>query len=212
MTRAPRISIASVVHDHLVADRYLLPSLEALEEPVQPLVLSNAENALTTNLASLYNVLLRLDGPVLRAFVHPDVTFAPDLVARLSGAVDDLEAAGSPWGAVGIVGRAWEGDYVWGHEIDAPRHVCTLDSCFLLTRTDFGLAFDDRRFDEFHCFVEDYCLQCHAEGRGVWVVPAAARHASATYTERGSRWGGYDRYRKQLDKKWHRRFPNMTTV
>ena len=142
MTQAPRISIASVVHDRLVADQYLLRSLEALEEPAQTLLLSNADNALTTNLASLYNVLLRLDGPARRAFVHPDVTFDPDLVARLSGAVDDLEAAGSPWGAVGIVGRAWEGDYVWGHEIDAPRPVCTLDSCFVLTRTDLGLAFD----------------------------------------------------------------------
>ena len=65
-------------------------------------------------------------------------------------------------GAVGIVGRAWEGDYVWGHEIDTPEAVCTLDSSFLLTRTDLGLTFDDSRFDEFHCFVEDYCLQCHA--------------------------------------------------
>ena len=212
MTQAPRISIASVIHDPLVADHHLLRSLEGLEEPTQTLLLSNADNALTTNLASLYNVLLRLDGPVRRAFVHPDVSFDSDLVARLSAAIDDLEAAGAPWGAIGIVGRSWEGAYVWGHEIDAPRPVCTLDSCFVLTRTDLGLAFDATRFDQFHCFVEDYCLQCHAEGRGVWVVPAAAWHASATYNELGSRWGGYDRYRKQLDKKWRRRFPNLTTV
>ena len=61
MTQTPRISIASVVHDRLVADRYLLPSLEALEEPIQTLVLSNAGNALTTNLAKANepgNVLL----------------------------------------------------------------------------------------------------------------------------------------------------------
>jgi hypothetical protein len=210
--QAPRISIASIVHDPLVAERYLLPSLEALDEPVQRLVLSNIDDALTTNLASLHNVLLRLDGPTRRAFVHPDVTFDPDLVVRLAGAVDDLEAAGSPWGAVGIVGRAWEGDYVWAHELDAPRPVCTLDSCFVLTRTDLGLAFDEKEFDELHCFVEDYCLQCHAEGRGVWVVPAAAWHANATYNELGARWGKYDRYRKQLDKKWRRRFPNLVTV
>jgi hypothetical protein len=212
VTQAPRISIASVVHDGRVAEQYLLRSLEALEEPVQRLVLSNADNALTKNLASLYNVLLRLEGPTRRAFVHPDVTFGPDLVTRLSSAMDDMEAAGSPWGAIGIVGRAWEGEYVWGHETDAPQPVCTLDSCFLLTRTDLGLEFDAEHFDQFHCFVEDYCLQCHATGRGVWVVPVAAWHASATYNELGSRWGGYDRYRKQLDKKWRRRFPNLTTV
>ena len=212
MPRKPRISIASVVHDRLVAERYLLHSLDALAEPAQTLVLANTENALTTNLASLYNVLLRLDGPVRRAFVHPDVSFEPDLVSRLVGAADELEAAGSPWGAIGIVGRAWEGEYVWGHSIDAPWPVCTLDSCFLLTRTDLGLEFDAKRFDELHCFVEDYCLQCHADGHGVWVVPADATHASATFTEHGSRWGGYDRYRKRLDRKWRRRFPNLTTT
>ena len=157
-------------------------------------------------------MLLRLDGPARRAFVHPDVTFGPDLVARLSSAIDDLEAAGSPWGAIGIVGRAWEGEYVWGHETDAPQpglHARQL----LRAHADRPRARVRReRFDQFHCFVEDYCLQCHAAGRGVWVVPVAAWHASATYNELGSRWGGYDRYRKQLDKKWRRRFPNLTTV
>jgi hypothetical protein len=204
--------IASVYHDRAVAEEHLLRSLEGLEEPVQTLLLSNPGNALSTNLAFLYNVLLRIDGPTRRAFVHPDVSFDRHLVERLTEALGALEAAGSPWGAVGIVGRAWEGDYVWGHEIDTPEAVCTLDSCFLLTRTDLGLTFDDSRFDEFHCFVEDYCLQCHAEGHGVWVVPVGAWHASATYNERGARWGRYDRYRKQLDKKWRKRFPGLTTV
>ena len=208
----PRLSLASVFHDRAVADRYLVPSLEALEEPVQALLLSNVGNQLTTNLASLYNVLLRIDGPASRAFAHPDVSFAPDFADRLVTAVDELEAAGARWGAIGIVGRAWEGDYVWCHELGSPAPVCTLDSCFVLTRTDLPLTFDEKRFDQFHCFVEDYCLQCHAESLGVWVVPAAATHASATYTKLGSRWGGYDRYRKRLDRKWRRRFPGFTTV
>lgn len=208
----PRLSLASVFHDRAVADRYLVRSVGALGEPVQALLLENADNRLTTNLASLYNILLRIDGPALRAFVHPDVSFGPDLVDRLTSAVAELEAAAARWGAIGIVGRAWEGDYVWCHELEAPAPVCTLDSCFLLTRTDLGLGFDAERFDQFHCFVEDYCLQCHAEGLGVWVVPATATHASATYSRLGSRWGGYDRYRRRLDRKWRRRFPGFTTV
>jgi hypothetical protein len=210
--QTPRISFASVIHDHAVAADHLVASLDALDEPAQALLLANEENALTTNIASLYNVLLRMEGPVRRVFVHPDVSFRPDLVARLSSAADGLEAAGAAWGALGIVGRAWEGAYVWSQEIVAPQPVCTLDSCFMLTRTDLPLTFDAKRFDQFHCFVEDYCLQCHAEGYGVWVVPAEATHTGATYAQLGSRWGNYDRYRKWLDRKWRKRFPNLTTV
>jgi hypothetical protein len=180
---------------------------------VQRVLLSNVDNRLSTNLACLYNVLLRIEGPELRVLVHPDVTFEPDLVVRLTDATAALGESGEQWGAIGIVGRAWDGgDYVWCHELDAPRPVCTLDSCFVLTRAELELEFDAKRFDGLHCFVEDYCLQCHAEGLGVWVVPAAASHASATYTQLGSRWGGYDRYRKRLDRKWRKRFPGLTTV
>ena len=85
--------------------------------------------------------------------------------------IDRLDEGGVPWGALGMVGRSWDGNYVWCHDVDGPTAVCTLDSCFLVTRTDLRLWFDAGRFDEFHCFVEDYCLQCHHAGLGVWVVP-----------------------------------------
>ena len=208
----PRLSVASVVNDREVASRLLLPSLRALDEPVQELLLSNAGNALGTGIAGLYNLLLRIDGPEVRAFVHADVAFERDLVSRVMTAVEHVEAVGAGWGALGIVGRSWEGAYVWCHEVDAPTPVCTLDSGFLVTRTDLPIAFDSRRFDELHCFVEDYCLQCHEAGHGVWVIPAAARHESVTFAREGSRWGRYDRYRKRLDRKWRRRLPGFTTV
>ncbi len=208
----PRLSVASVVNDREVANGLLLASLRALDEPVQELLLSNAGNALGTGIAGLYNVLRRIDGPRVRAFVHADVTFEPDLVARVMTAVEHLEAAGASWGALGIVGRSWEGAYVWCHELEAPAPVCTLDSCFLVTRADLPITFDSRRFDELHCVVEDYCLQCHDAGYGVWVVPASARHESVTFALEGARWGRYDHYRKRLDRKWRRRFPGFTTV
>ena len=208
----PRLSLAAVVNDWAVADRHLVPSLRALDEPVQELLLSNAGNELGTCMAGLYNLLMRIDGPALRAFVHADVAFAPDLVTRVTSAVELLDTSGEQWGGLGIVGRSWDGEYVWCHEVEAPTPVCTLDSSFLLTRNDLPLAFDADRFDELHCFVEDYCLQCHNAGYGVWVIPASARHESVTFAREGSRWGRYDRYRKRLDRKWRRRFPGFTTV
>ena len=209
---AASLSIASIVHDRAAADRCLVPSLAALEGAAQPLLLWNEDNALGTRLAHLYNVLLRLDGPEVRAFLHPDVTFAPDFVARVAAAIAGVEESGSSWGALGIVGRTWGGEYVWSHDLTEPAPACTLDSCALVTRTDLGLAFDADRFDGLHCFVEDYCLQCHDAGLGVWVFPATARHEGATYAREGPRWGRYDRYRKRLDRKWRGRFPALTTT
>jgi hypothetical protein len=209
---AARVSFASVVNDHAVADRYLLASIAALDEPAPVFALSNVGNELGMNLARLYNVLKRVHGPPLRVFAHPDVTFEGDLVQRLLAAIAQLEARGASWGALGIVGRAWEGEYVWCNELEEPAPVSTLDSCFLATRTNLGLDFDDDRFDELHCFVEDYCLQCHAAELGVWVLPATATHEDVTFSRMGSRWGSYDRYRKRLDRKWRKRLPGFTTT
>jgi len=209
---AARLSFASVVNDRTVAERFLLPSLGALDEEAPTFLLSNEENALGTNIAQLYNILKRLEGPRVRAFVHSDLTFASDLVRRLTAAMVTLEQADSSWGALGIVGRAWEGDYVWAYDVAAPEPVCTLDSCFIVTRADLGIDFDAKRFDDLHCYVEDYCLQCHDNGYGVWVVPASARHEGTTHAREGSRWGRYDRYRRRLDRKWRRRYPGFTTT
>ena len=140
------------------------------------------------------------------------MSFGSDLVTRVASAIEVVRDSHGPWGALGVVGRSWDGEYVWCHDVEGPTPVCTLDGCFLVTTTDAGLDFDARTFDDLHCVVEDYCLQCHDAGLGVWVIPVTAEHHSATYTRQGSRWGTYDRYRKRLDRKWRRRFPGLTTT
>jgi hypothetical protein len=122
-----------------------------------------------------------------------------------------LDQRGANWGALGIVGRSWEGDYVWCHEIDAPTRVCSLDSCSLITRRSFGTRFDQKRFDEFHCYVEDYCFQVQAAGYGVYVIPTTARHGSATKSVKGAQWGKFKKYRRRLGWKWRRRFGEIFT-
>ncbi len=107
---------------------------------------------------------------------------------------------------------SWDGDYVWGHEIDDLRPVCSVDACCVVVDTTQGIAFDQKTFDGFHCHVEDYCMQCHAAGLGVFVVPVALEHASATFAAQGSRWGDYDKYRRRLTRKWRRQFPGLTTT
>lgn len=207
------LSVACAIHDRAIAESHLLASLDALEgdQPTR-LLLDNVGNVLSRNMAHLCNVLTRLHGPSKRVVVHPDVRFPPDFANRIRAAIDMLDRQGVRWGALGTVGRAWDGTYVWGHDVEEPTPVCAVDACCLVLDTRQGLVFDERTFDGFHCHVEDYCMQCHAAGLGVLVIPAQLEHASATYARQGSRWGSYAKYRRRLDRKWRRQFPGLTTT
>jgi hypothetical protein len=207
----PVLSIGVVYNDVEVIRKYLYPSLEKITLPVERLILDNTDNIVTTNIASVYNTFLKLTGPDLLAFLHPDINFEEHFFKDLLSTAETLDRQGKAWGAMGIVGRTWDGRYVWCHEVQEPTPVCTLDSCSLITARSRGIMFDQSRFDQFHCYVEDYCLQCHAQNLGVFVFPTIAHHGSATKKVRGSAWGRYGKYRRRLKLKWWRKFDAIYT-
>lgn len=127
-------------------------------------------------------------------------------------AIARLDELSVRWGALGTVGRSWQGAYVWGHEVAAPTEVCTVDACCIVIDTRHRMSFDEQTFDGLHCYVEDYCMQCHSAGLGVFVIPSQLEHASATFAREGSRWGAYPKYRNRLARKWRREFPGLTTT
>jgi hypothetical protein len=208
------ISFACVINDRTIAEANVMRSLAGLEAstPVTALLLDNESNILGRRTASLYNLLLRLDGPRYRIFCHADVTFPPDFARRALTTIQTLEEGGLPWGALGVVGRAWDGEYTWCHDVQEPAAVCSLDSCCLIVDVSQGLTFDDKTFDEFHCYVEDYCLQCHSRNLGVYVIPGEFSHVAATFQSLGSNWGKYRRYRRRLDRKWKHEFDRVLTT
>lgn len=208
--RINSMRIATVIYDRSTWDAYLGPSIAGLSESVPVLAVNNAQNSVSTNIAQIYNTLLSIDGPDITAFMHPDVTFGSDFAREVQDSISLLQER--RWGALGIVGRSDGGDYVWGSGVDVPTEVSTLDSCCLITRASFGIRFDSSRFDEFHCFVEDYCLQVRNAGLEVLVLPIDVQHHSATLSHRGKAWGAYRRYRKRLDRKWRKRFPSIMTT
>ncbi len=173
------LSIACAVHDRQLAQSHVLPSLKALEGDAPTLfLLDNADNAVSHNMAHLCNVLLRLDGPPSRIIVHPDVRFPPDFAIRVAAAIEDLDERGVAWGALGAVGRSWEGGYVWGHEIDEPRVVCAVDACCIVVDTRQDVSFDERTFDGFHCHVEDTACSATRQGSACsWSRSASSTRA-----------------------------------
>lgn len=211
MENVNSIILGSVVNNIQIFKKYLDKSLTAANFSGRKYIVDNIDNIITTNIASIYNSILRIMGSDLKIFLHPDVSFNHDFFLDIMEQIRLLENEGIKWGALGIVGRSFNGEYIWGHEINRPAKVCCLDSCSLITKTSFNMIFDQNNFDGFHSFIEDYCLQCHAGGFEVMVIPVKAYHASATMRQEGSQWGDYIKYRKRLGRKWKKLFKTIYT-
>jgi hypothetical protein len=197
------VALATVVADLASFERHLGPSLEHLPTPIETRVIRVQGCA---HLAKVYNeMILRVESDYL-ILAHPDVSFG-------SAFLDDLEQAiaGIPvWGALGIVGRAWNGDYVWAHRIEeAAREVCTLDSCLAVVDRRWPLRFDEETFTGAHYAIEDYCLLAKCHGRPTYVFRSEeVGHEGASTRELWWQRQAGHQFAK-LEEKWRRIFPGF---
>ena len=134
------------------------------------------------------------------AIVHADTTFEPGAVGVFAAAAIDNNSL------TGIVGRnkPMPGDPTMGYTWCAGGggYVSTLDSCSAFFRRTLGLRFDGSTFDDFHCVIEDLCLQARAMGVRALVPHAKASHVG-TATE--PTWNDrFWRYRQKLLDKYPR--------
>lgn len=123
--------------------------------------------------------------------VHADTRFGLKAIPLLGG----YAKAGY---VTGLVGRS-RSAYVWGKH--GGGLVSTLDSCSVFFPTSTGLRFDGKTFDDFHCLVEDLCLQARAQGLSSFVPHVNAEHIG--YIDRPQDWiPNYRVYRAKLNEKW----------
>ena len=115
------ISIGTVYNNLATYEAFLEPSLDKVDRLVNRLILDNTENALTTKLASIYNSFLRLAGPDLLAFLHPDVSFQESFLHDLFAAIEFLEEAGKPWGRLGLSAELGMGNISGVMKLRSPR-------------------------------------------------------------------------------------------
>ncbi len=130
------------------------------------------------------------------AVVHADTTFAPGAIAVFAKAAIEQRSV------TGIVGRIKPVKdnlgYLWCNA--GGGFVNTLDSCSLFMLRSWGLRFDGKTFDDFHCVVEDICLQARLRGIRALVPHVEASHAG-TATE--PTWNdNFWRYRQRLLDKY----------
>ena len=136
--------------------------------------------------------------------VHADTSFAEGALRVFARAALDFGGR-----LVGIVGRApprpqatdpFE-NYVWCNS--GGGSVSTLDSCSVLFPRRMNLRFDGRTFDDFHCVVEDLCLQAETRGVAAFVPAVSAGHVGNGGA--GDWRGNHRRYHARLLAKWRGR-------
>jgi len=154
--------------------------------------------------ATLYNQVLDKESGLI-GFIHSDVN-----CCGLEEAIKMTIYHHGFNGALGVVGNgsAWARK---GKSFLAE----TCDSCFIMVDADRPERFDDKTFDGFHLYVEDYCCQVG----GVRIididgyeqrVPEGCdyfTHWSHTLNKLGCQWGDYRKYKDKLNKKWGRPVP-----
>lgn len=203
------ITIGYIQHSKDAQEKYLRPSLENLKGRFHTLSTSD-ENMPATN----YNNIVEGAETRLVLLVHEDVTFGTDFLIKIK----EVVAAHPDFGAIGAVGIDPNGEYRWGSASEI-KVVEQLDCCCILINKDnFKLKFDEKTFNDFHFYVEDYCLQARDKGLKCYTIPVDCQegkadesyqlkdgyfsHHSATCNERGFCWGKYPEYKVILDKKW----------
>lgn len=146
--------------------------------------------------AAIANPFLERIGQTIQVVgvAHADTVFEDGAIAAIAGEAIDPENR-----ITGIVGRSVDGRYIWGRK--EAGEVSTLDSCSVFMPTCLDLRFDGENFDDFHCLVEDLCLQAGARGIRSFVPRANADHIGGI--DRAEDWlTNYQRYRQVLMNKW----------
>ena len=196
-----------------VFNKYLKPSIESLKGDFDVLLAQSSSAAdcsdFTSNKypAEQYNELIEKCQTPYIALVHEDITFSPDLISCLEATILEVP----DFGAIGLVGVDSSNIYRWSDK-KTIYEVDTLDSCFIMVKTDSNFRFNHTLFDEFHLYVEDYCGQVRQKGLGVFTIrlfdESFIDHCSSTWNKLGAGWGNHAKYREIFG----RLYPNLKTT
>lgn len=219
MKKFPKITIGYISHDKSVFDKHLGRSLQNLVGEYS-LISTSSELPPANN----YNYIIENSNTDLILLVHEDISFTPDLLQNIYRTLTYLDYNQIRFSSLGIVGHNYNKDYYsvnWSREDTVFRYE-TLDCCFILIDKRHGLKFDSNTFDDFHLYVEDYCISAQNKtGLGSYSIlmnsyegklapknlngVSNVMHHSNTLSKLGSAWGNYSKYKEILNKKHGRK-------
>lgn len=212
------ITFGHIHHEPFTYDNYYFPSFSEMLKynkdryRVDQIVKFSIEK----NPAANYNEIIDECRSKYLLLTHTDVTFGRDFLERIERTIDAVP----DFGALGMVGVNSEMQYKWG-KAGEPFKVETLDCNSILINLEHGLRFDEKIFDEFHLYCEDYACQLKEKGLSCHTLMVNCNemsplltfdkitekenffnHHSYTVSQRGYCWGRYGEFKKKLCDKW----------
>jgi hypothetical protein len=206
------ISIICVYSNKNIFEKYLSKSLQEQNAKYELIAIDNTAG-IYKSAAQAYNSWASRARGKYFMFVHQDVDLYS--VSWLYDVEIILDSIGN-FGIVGVAGMSEMGQrqedrgrniifnhedhspWKFGHRIEKPEQVQTLDGCLLIIPSSVFdlLKFDERVCNDWHLYDVDYCLSCQEIGLGVYVLPVSIYHRSAGSWHNWSRvkilfsWGG----------------------
>ena len=184
------ISIIVVYNNERTLNEILLKSLKNQTAKFELIKLNNTKRQFKSAAEALNHGAKKAKGKYIM-FVHQDVELDSD--SWLENTENYLESM-SNLGVAGVAGMSEQGtNYaerirgfisncgtIWGKPFEKPEEVHTLDELLLIVpRSIFNkLKFDEKNFDNWHCYGVDYCLCIQQMGLKVYVIPAFVYHRS----------------------------------
>jgi hypothetical protein len=211
-----KYTIGYIEHNQNVYNQCLGPSLENLKGNFNILTTSDKKFP-----AQNYNDIIDRCETDYLILTHQDVSFSSDLLLNIEKTIKILEKRSLGFSSLGIVGRIY-GDNSYNVKWCSTSKLYkyeTIDCCFILIDVRQKLKFDDKIFDEFHLYVEDYCINAQEKtGLGCWSIATNSAesklapinikessyimHHSATVNIKGTCWGRYLEFKNKLFLKY----------
>jgi len=210
-TFSPRITLGILNHNNQIYEKYIKNSLISLPYNYELIIKQDLMPAMA------YNQIIKEAKHQYILFLHIDVHFDNYFLNSVAESIKLFPNFGA-MGVVGVV-KAFlkKKQYIRASET-SNKYVTTLDSCCILINKKHNLKFDDIHFNEYHHFIEDYCMQvkynlklqvnlintnffCDTLNQ-FKNINNYFYHSSNTIKSQGARWGNWLQYKIALDKKW----------
>jgi beta-1,4-mannosyl-glycoprotein beta-1,4-N-acetylglucosaminyltransferase len=205
-----KFTFGYINHDESIHKKYLGPCLKTLNGEFDVIYTDNKNFP-----AQNYNELKDRCQTEYLILTHQDVSFPSNLLDCITETISKLD----DWGVLGMVGVDKNGIYRWSTK-ESLFEVDTLDCCFMVIKKDSPGRFDEKTFDDYHLYVEDFCAQMNrffnkknytllinsSESLDVRHKDTSEInqmfHHGATVSKIGYGWGKYTEYRNKLSSKW----------
>ena len=217
------ISVITCVNDEKIYNKCFERSKLGEQHGISDIVMLDNTGGRYKSAAEALNIGLQTADQDLVVCCHQDVFFPEDWAKKLYINIEKAKKVSC--GKMGVLGTAGvlntgekrgymqDGDYGYWNE-DGPRFgpVQTVDeSCFIFDKSS-GLKFDER-FDHFHFYGADLCLQALHKGLINFGIDAPVIHYSGGgESSMGTGRAIFEREMMKLKKKWISRFPVIWTT